>query len=171
MRERAALEAAIRRVEAESRSGQTQAAQGLPPRRPATAVAADRDDIGSRRERSTEAETKAGPAPAQAEAIDSGKKPENNATHDMDEMPKSLGAMLIGIAFVAGMMAFIGVIYIRGLVLVSEHVIGYPVLLVLIAIILGLFIFLRLAIFRDTRIVSGISFLLGLIYAAIRRGF
>jgi hypothetical protein len=67
------------------------------------------------------------------------------------------------------MMALIGVIYIRGLALVSDNVIGNPVLLVAIAIMLCLFVFLPLAVFRKARIVSGVSFLSSLAYSGLRR--
>jgi hypothetical protein len=87
----------------------------------------------------------------------------------MDEMPELLGVMFIRTAFVVGMMALIGVIYIRGLALVSDNVVGYPVLLVAIAIMLCLFVFLPLAVFRKARIVSGVSFLSSLAYSGLRR--
>jgi hypothetical protein len=171
MRERAALETAIRKIEAESLSARTHAPNGPTPPRLTAAVAGDSDDIGIRRESLTQDEAKARPALAQPETIDTSKNPAQNEATDMGEMPELLGVMFIRTAFVVGMMALIGVIYIRGLALVSHNVIGYPVLLVAIAVMLCLFIFLPLAIFRKARIVSGARFFLGLAYSALRRGF
>jgi hypothetical protein len=168
MHETAELETAIRKVEAEFRSSRTRKSKGAPG--PAAAVAGDDLDIGIRREPLT-AEAKARPAPARRGKIGASKKPPTKAANDMGGMPESLGAMLIGTAFFVGMMAFIGVIYVHGLVLVYEHVIGYPILLVVTAIMLGLFIFLPVAMFREARIVSGVGFLLGLTYSALRRAF
>ena len=174
MRELAALETAIHRVEMESPSTQTQTPKRLTPPRPTGNRATIIDDSHDSRigpERLTVNEAKGRPAPTQPVGINTSKKRVENATDDMRGIPESLGAMLIGIAFIVGMMAFIGVIYIRGLVLVSEHVIGYPTLLVVITIMLCLFISLPLAIFRKARIVSAAGFLLGLTYSALRRGF
>jgi hypothetical protein len=171
MREHAALETAIRKIEAESLSARTHAPNGPTPPRLTAAVADASDDIGIRRESLTQDKAKARPALAQPETIDTNKNPAQNEAADMGEMPELLGVMFIRTAFVVGMMALIGVIYIRGLALVSHNVIGYPVLLVAIAVMLCLFIFLPLAIFRKARIVSGVGFLLGLAYSALRRGF
>jgi hypothetical protein len=171
MRERAALETAIRKIEAESLSARTHAPNGPSPPRLTAAVADDSDDIGIRHESLTQDEAKARPALAQPETTDTSKNLAQNEATDMGEMPELLGVMFIRTAFVVGMMALIGVIYIRGLALVSHNVIGYPVLLVAIAVMLCLFIFLPLAIFRKARIVSGVGFLLGLAYSALRRGF
>jgi hypothetical protein len=170
MRERAALETAISKIEAESLFARTHPPNAPTPPRLTAAVAGDRDDIGIRRERLANDEAKAAqPALAQTETIEPSKKPAQNEASYMDEMPELLGVMFIRTAFVVGMMAFIGVIYIRGLALVSDNVVGYPVLLVAIAIMLCLFVFLPLAVFRKARIVSGVSFLSSLAYSGLRR--
>ena len=76
MRELVALETAIRRVEAESLSNQTQAPEGpTPPHLTATsaAIADDGNDIGVRRESLAGNEAKVRPAPAQPKEIDTSK--------------------------------------------------------------------------------------------------
>jgi hypothetical protein len=171
MRERSALETAIRGVEVEYLLTRAHARKKISaPPRPAHAVAVNGADIAIRHERSMPAEATAGRARTQPVGIITTKKREKTATNEMGGMPEALGGMLFGIAFVAGMMAFIGVFYIRGLVLVAEDVIGYPVLLVAITIMLGLFIFLPMAIFREAHIVSRVGVVLGLTYSALRRG-
>lgn len=169
MRERAALETAIRRVEAECLSSENRPPKGQVPRRSTTAVAHDRDDRTVRRVRPTKDEAKIRAVPTQVGRIDTNKKRAVGAIDDMGGIPESLGAMLVGIAFIAGIIALIGVIYIRGLVLVSEHIVGYPVLLIVIAIMVCLFIFLPLTIFREVRMMSGVGFLLGLTNSVLRR--
>ena len=170
MRELAALETAIRRVEAESLSNQTQAPEGpTPPHLTATSAATADDDIGVRRERLAGNEAKVRPAPAQPKEIDTSKNRAEDATNDMGRMPELLGAMLVRTTFIVGMLAFIALIYIRGLVLVSEHVIGFPILIVVITMTLCVFILLPLAIFRKARIVPAVGFLLRYTYSLSRR--
>jgi len=166
MREHVALETAIRRVEAEFLSISSNSSAGRPAPRPPAAVRDNGHAVGFRQKRSIQDEAKATQAPVQQER-DTTKSPTMNVTNDMSRIPESLGKMLFGIAFVAGMMAFIGVAYIRGLILVSEHVIGYPVLVAVTALMVCLFIFLPLAIFRHVRIVPRV----GLTNLALRRGF
>jgi hypothetical protein len=110
-RERAALETAIRRVEAESLSTQTDT-----PARPllhqlTSPVAEDGDDIAIRRGCLTEEEAKAQPTPVECEEIKPVETRINHTNIDMRAMPESLGAMLFGIAFFLGLMAFTGLIY------------------------------------------------------------
>lgn len=113
MRELAALETAIRRVEAESLSNQTQAPEGpTAPHLTATsaAIADDGNDIGVRRERLAGNEAKVRPAPAQPKEIDTSKNRAEDATNDMGRMPELLGAMLVRTTFIVGMPAFIALI-------------------------------------------------------------
>ena len=111
MRELAALETAIRRVEAESLSNQTQAPEGpTPPHLTATSAATADDDIGVRRERLAGNEAKVRPAPAQPKEIDTSKNRAEDATNDMGRMPELLGAMLVRTTFIVGMLAFIALI-------------------------------------------------------------
>jgi hypothetical protein len=130
MRQHAALETAICKVEAESLPARAQ--RPYRPSRPRLMVVVEHDgnDIGLQRERLTQDQASARLAIAQPVTIDTSKKPAKNAALDMGEMPASLGAMLIRAAFIAGMIPLIGVIYIHGLILVSDNVIRYPVLLV-----------------------------------------
>jgi hypothetical protein len=159
VRERSALETAIRGVEVEYLLTRAHASKkSSSPSRPMAAVTANGADSGRRL-----AQSRAKPEDIVVE------RPKT-ATNDMGGMPEALGGMLFSIAFVAGMMAFIGVLSIRGLVLVSEDIIGYPVLLIAIAIMLGLFIFLPLAVIREAWIVSRFGILLGFTYSALRRG-
>ncbi len=170
MRELAALETAIRRVE--SLSAQTQAPDVPTPALPTinrAAIADDSNDIRARRERSTGNEEKARAAPAPLKDIDTGQNHVDDATHDMGKMPELLGAMLVRTAFIVATLVFIAFIYIRGLVLVSEHVIGYPNLIIVITIMLCVFIVLPLAVFRKARIVPAIGFLLRCTHLLSRR--
>ena len=71
---------------------------------------------------------------------------------ELGAMPKALASMLFGIAYLTAMIAFSGVIYIRGLALVYSHVIGYPVLLGAMAILACLFVPLSRRVFRKLRV-------------------
>jgi hypothetical protein len=176
LREQAALETAIRRVEEESASAQAHKLKGLMPngQTPPAVLGADiadnGGDIGVRRERLIEDEPKARSTPAPPEKIDNSRIAAGNATEIMGELPQLLGGMLVGIAAIAGMAALIGLIFIRGLILVYQDVIGYPILIVVTTMMLGLFALLPWAISRRARLMSGVGFLLGLTHSALRRG-
>jgi len=73
-------------------------------------------------------------------------------TDELLGMPKALAAMLFGIAYLTAIIAFSGVIYIRGLALVYAHVIGYPMLLGAMAILGCLFVPLSRRVFRRLRV-------------------
>lgn len=73
---------------------------------------------------------------------------EVNAAEELNGMLKSLGAMLYSITFVVGVLAFAGVIYVRGLELVDGEIIGYPTLLIAMAILVCLCVALSWAILR-----------------------
>jgi hypothetical protein len=113
-REQAALEAAIRRLEAE-----------LQPR------ARHNERTSSSQARSDVAE----------------------ADH-LGEMPKALAAMLFGTAYLAAIIAFSGVVYLRGLALVYADIIQYPILLAAMAGLGCLLVPLSRTVFRRLRVYS-----------------
>jgi Flp pilus assembly protein TadB len=110
-RERRSLEAAIRRVETEFRSPNTNSSEG----RRATHGRAS---------------------------------PSRDALSDLSQW---LVNLLFGIAFLALIFALTGLIYIRGLMMVYAQVIGYPVLIVAMTIVIGLFIPPSWAVLRRMR--------------------
>jgi hypothetical protein len=113
-REQAALEAAIRKLEAE-----------LQPR------ARDNDRKNSPHGRSDVAEA-----------------------DRLGEMPKALAAMLFGTAYLAAIIAFSGVVYLRGLALVYADIIQYPILLAAMAVLACLLVPLSRTVFRRLRVYS-----------------
>jgi hypothetical protein len=113
------------------------------------------------------ATTSMGPAPAQALAINTDPQIPLPVNEEFDGMIESIGSMLLGIAFVMGMMAFIGIVYIRGMVLVANEVIGYPTLFVVTGVIVGISIAVPLAIFRKTSIETALGNLLRLAHPAV----
>jgi hypothetical protein len=172
MRELAALETAIGRVEAESLFAQTQAPEVPTPPLPTAncaAIADDGYDFRVSRESLTGNGITARPVPEQSQEIDSSQSRAELATDDMGRMPELLGAMLVLTTFIVAMLAFIAFIDIRGLVLFSEQVIEYPILIAVIIIMLCLFIVLPLAVFRKARIVPAIGFLLRCTHLLSRR--
>jgi hypothetical protein len=72
---------------------------------------------------------------------------------------KGVGSIMLGIASFAAII-FVSVIFIRGLAWVSEHLIGYLTFPVSAALVLCLFVFLPLALFRKTRFISVYGFLI-----------
>jgi hypothetical protein len=68
------------------------------------------------------------------------------------EMPKALAAMLFGTAYLAAVIAFSGVVYLRGLALVYADIIQYPILLGAMAGLGCLLVPLSRTVFRRLRI-------------------
>jgi hypothetical protein len=110
-REQAALEAAIRKLEAELQSR-----------------ARDNDRKNGSQDRSDVAEA-----------------------DRLGEMPKALAAMLFGTAYLAAIIAFSGVVYLRGLALVYADIIQYPILLGAMAGLACLLVPLSRTVFRRLR--------------------
>jgi hypothetical protein len=73
---------------------------------------------------------------------------------NMGEMPKALAALLLGTAYLAAIVAFSGVIYLRGLALVYADIIQYPILLGAMAVLGCLLVPLSRAVFRRLRFFS-----------------
>ena len=113
-REQAALEAAIRRIEAE-----------LQPR-------------------TRDIDRKSG----------SQNRPDVLETESLSEMPKALAAMLFATAYLAAVIAFGGVVYLRGLALVYADIIQYPILLAAMAGLGCLLVALSRTVFRRLRVYS-----------------
>jgi membrane protein implicated in regulation of membrane protease activity len=69
-------------------------------------------------------------------------------TDHLGEMPRALAALLLGTAYLAAIVAFSGVIYLRGLALVYADIIQYPILLGAMAVLGCLLVPLSRAVFR-----------------------
>lgn len=139
-----ALNAAVRRVDAEwsSRSYASKsstAVQAAP--RPALTPATNRKRLSADEPTPTARVHLTKPVTVAANAI------------------KILGAVMLGITSLAAV-ALLPVVYILGATWVSAHVVGYLGLPVSAALILCVFIFLPLALFRKTRFVSVYGFLI-----------
>ena len=74
--------------------------------------------------------------------------------NELDEMPKALAAMLLGIAYLAAIVGFSGVVYLRGLALVYADIIQYPILLGAMAVLVCLLVPLSRTVFRKLRLYS-----------------
>ena len=75
---------------------------------------------------------------AQPRRTDNTKGREGSETNELDAMLSSLGTLLLKLSFIVGVVAFVGVIYVRGLALVGAQIIGYPMLLAAMAFTLCL---------------------------------
>jgi hypothetical protein len=189
--EQSALEEAIRRVEAESRpvrpltagrpasgapaSGRTtKPAKGEPPPNPGKYLAkilqalqsGAADDHATRKPVSTKkgATATAGGARPQKTRI-----PDITLQHETGElgiMLKSLGTMMLVLAYSVAAIAFTGVVYIRTAVLASAGIIGYPIVFVATALVLALFVVPPWAFFRKTSTLPSIGFLRRALHAA-----
>jgi hypothetical protein len=67
------------------------------------------------------------------------------------------------------MIGLVGLIYVRGVVLVAKDVIGYPMLVLMMTVAVGLCVVLPLAVFRRFSLKSLLRSLLRFLYPAVRR--
>jgi hypothetical protein len=80
--------------------------------------------------------------------------PELTEARQLGEMPKAIAAMLFGIAYLAAVVGFSGVVYLRGLALVYADIIQYPILLAGMAVLGCLLVPLSRTVFRRLRLYS-----------------
>jgi hypothetical protein len=140
--ELAALDTAIRRVEAETPPASTQPATRSAPTPPPTNRAPTAH---------ADAQTKV------ALDIGAGGNWTMYANEELGGEVNSLGAMLLGIANISGAVAFTGVIYLRGLLWVENGDVAYPVLLAATAFVLCLLMAVPWLMFRLMRGASRLS--------------
>ncbi len=171
VREQTALEGAIRRVEAEAQpakpplSGSPPApARAAPDNRAATHLARILAELQAAPGR--EAKPRAA---TPASGMAGGSRP--RTADALGTMPRSLGAMLLMLAYMVTATAFTGVIYIRGLVWVAAGRLPYPLLLTASAIAVALFAMPLVAVLRQTWSPPPVGLVFRLIYAASRRVF
>jgi hypothetical protein len=195
IREQAELETAIRKVEAESRPVRTRmngkpGAPRPPAQRAAVADAQDRAEktakslskilqaVHPNETRETDPQrsyrkstngTQALAPSKQSKAIATGVDATTKATAELGGAPGSLVTMLFATAYIVAGLAFTGVTYIRCIVWLYEGVIGYPILLAVMAVTLGLFIVPPVMIFRKTSALPTIDGLMRYIHSASRR--
>lgn len=72
----------------------------------------------------------------------------------MGEMPRAIAAMLLGTAYLAAIVGFSGVMYLRGLALVYADIIQYPILLGAMVVLACLLVPLSRTVFRKLRLYS-----------------
>ncbi len=203
-RERMALEAAIRRVEAESRAAQSRpepaVAQPPAPQRPAPRAAkppatptvrvaaaaqpkpaanylakilqalqssAAGEKVPPKSDRAKTKKDDAATARPEA-PIDQPDNPRPQETGELGGMLHSLATMLLALTYCVAALAFTGVVYFRGSVMVAAGIIGYPVLLLMTAAVVCLFVIPPWAFFRKTLALPTIGFLFA-IHSASRQ--
>jgi hypothetical protein len=190
LREQAALEAAIGRVEDEARAqtnGKTAAPHGArraavaPPPPRANAVrslsrilqAVEVDEASDGRVLRSRLQPKnviRSPLPAieQKEAAPAFAQSGNKTPPGLGQAPNSVGTMLLGLTYVVAALAFAGVTCIRCSVWLAQGVIGYPAMLGVMAFTLALFIAPPVAIFRKTSSLPTIDGVFRFIYGRSR---
>ncbi len=201
-REQASLDTAIRRVEAESRSGQIRAngkPVTLPPQQRVTS--ADPQERGKTAAKSltkilqaVQSDETSEPDPqissrksmngthALAPSANSARVPSSEftvaatsvdsqtiAATELGGAPASLGTMLFGLTYIVAALTFAGVTYVHCIVWVYQGVIGYPILLAVMAVTLALFILPPVAFFCRSSNLPTIDMVLRFIYSASRR--
>jgi len=199
LRERAALEMAIRKVEAEWRPPSARASDRpapsrspskrdvaasaeTPPRNAANSLAkilqalqADEPRGGGlatsgRKAMNGSTALVASPR-APGNAIDTYRHQTAAKSDELGDVPNSIGAMLLGLAYIMAAVAFAGVTYIRCIVWVAQGVIGYLTLIAVMAITVGLFVVPPFWLLRRTAALHSSASLLRLLYSASRRVF
>ena len=110
-RERAAFDTSVRRVEAEHRSARAQTTESQ--------KNSSVDHFAKNEKRASKKPLATAP---QAVGGIAGTKRSENSVREISGMPQSLGSMLISIAFIVGILSFIALIYLRGLVSISPGV-------------------------------------------------
>ena len=103
--------------------------------------------------RRLEAELQPRPRDKDRKSSPHGRLEAGEADH-LGEMPKALAAMLFGTAYLAAIIGFSGVIYLRGLALVYADIIQYPILLGAMAGLGCLLVPLSRTVFRRLRVYS-----------------
>ena len=162
-RERSALEAAIRRVDAEWPSPgyatRPDSAKQVVPQQAAYRTTTPRVNLPSA---ALNKERVSADEPTQITRTEP-TKPDRKLASNLRPITanalKTFSMFMLGIACFA-VLALIPVIYILGLAWVSEHVVEYLALPVSVALVLCVFIFIPLALFRKTRFVSIYGFLI-----------
>jgi hypothetical protein len=172
--EHAALETAIRKIEVESRPAKARI--NSEPRRPAQRVAADQeraDNTARSLSKILQAVqpgevSDATPRPAPRKFVNGIQQPAPNAettttaSGGQEDESKEFG-------YIVAALAFTGVTYVRCIVWLYQGVIGYPILLAIMAVTLGLFIVPPVMIFRKTSAPPSMDVLLRYIHSASRR--
>jgi hypothetical protein len=179
-REHAALEAAILKIEAEAQPAKARTSGEPRPPTQRIAAAQERADNTARSlskilqavqpaEASETVNGRQAPAP-QADATTPATGGDgSDESKEFGEAPNSLGTLLFATAYIVTALAFTGVTSIRCIVWLHQGVIGYPILLVIMAVTLGLFIVPPLMIFRKASSPPSIDMLLRYIHSASRR--
>jgi hypothetical protein len=190
--EYAALETAIRKIEAESRPTQTR--NNGEPRRPARRVAAtpsqeragntarslskilqavEPDETNEaalqQPRRKSMNRTEALAAEIKPKSSETGEAKLFDPLAELGGAARSLGTMLFATAYIVAALAFTGVTYIRCIVWLYQGVIGYPILLAIMAVTLALFIVPPVMIFRKATTLAAIDVLLRYLHSASRR--
>jgi len=194
LREQAALEAAIGRIEAEARSSHTpnngKAAVARASARRAIAPAEQRVENTVRslskilqavqsheaspqsalpsRQKPNNALRSPLPAIEQKNTAPTDRRSSTTTTSGLGQAPNSVGTMLFGLTYVVAALAFASVTYIRCTVWLYQGAIGYPILLGVMAFTLGLFIVPPMMIFRKTSNPPTIDSVWRFIYARSR---
>jgi hypothetical protein len=171
LREQAALEAAIGRIEAETRAHPRINGKAAVPgasRRSAIVAAEPRAETTARSLSKILQAVQSDEASVGDEL--SPRRALNNPIRSsaFGQAPNSVATMLFGLSYVVAALAFAGVTYIRCAVWVYQGVIGYPVLLGVMALTLGLFIVPPLAIFRKASSLPTIDSVWRFIYGRSR---